>query len=211
MSLPSDAIDYRPIVESAVAALAGNTGDTRQEVYARIKSIVTRHLRESGQPDAIIELETLALALAIGKVERHWRMSQAADLPVRKSVPKREARGTAVLDALSLGELSPTTAEALQGRRRGAGFGSLATILRPRAMRIGLAIAVPVAAVLIAALAANDVWYGGPTDRPKSQDRLLAGPEPSVSAPNSSLATGATTSVGPTKVRPVRADFGAVP
>jgi hypothetical protein len=180
MSLPPDAIDYQPIVESAVAALARNTPDARQEVYARVKDIVMHHLRQSGQPEAIVELETLALDLAISKVERRWRAPPAADLPVRKSVPKREARGIAVLDALSHGELSATTAEALQGRPRGAGFESLAAFLRPRAMRIGLAIAVPIAAVLIAVLAANNVWYGGPADRPKSQDRLLAGPEPPV-------------------------------
>jgi hypothetical protein len=29
----------------------------RQEVYARIKSIVTHHLRQSAQPEAIVELE----------------------------------------------------------------------------------------------------------------------------------------------------------
>ena len=80
-------------------------------------------------------------------------------------------------------------------------------------MRIGLAVAVPVVAiaVLIAVLAGNNSWYRGLADRPKSQDRLLAGPEPSAGAPNASYRADGATSVGPTKVRPVRADFGAVP
>jgi hypothetical protein len=208
MSLPPYVTDYGPIVENAVAALARNTADTRREAYARVKSIVMHHLRLSGQPDAIVELETLALDLAVSKVERRWRSAQAAELPVRKPVPKREARGIPSLEAPA-----PPSPVGRESEGRAVGFGSLAAILRPRAMRMGLAIGVPAIAiaVLIAVLAGDNSWYRSPADRPKSQDRLLAGPEPSVSAPNSSQAAGAATSVGPTKVRPVRADFGAVP
>jgi hypothetical protein len=94
-----------------------------------------------------------------------------------------------------------------------ARFKGLGALLRPRVVRIGLAVALPiiVAAVFVAVLAGNNFWYPGLADRPKSQDRLLAGSEPSASPPTSSQAAGATTSLGPTKVRPVRADFGAVP
>jgi hypothetical protein len=210
MSLPPDVTDYGPIVESAVAALPRNTPDARREVYARVKNIVMHHLRLSAQTDAIVELETLALDLAINKIERRWRSAQAVELPVRKPVPKREARGIPGLEAPA--PPSPVGGED-EGRRRAAGFGSLAAILRPRAMRMGLAIGVPVIAiaVLIAVLAGDNSWYRSPADRPKSQDRLLAGPEPSASTPNASNRADGATSVGPTKVRPVRADFGAVP
>jgi hypothetical protein len=99
--------------------------------------------------------------------------------------------------------------------RRAAGFGSLeslAAMLRPRAMWIGLAVALPVIAIaILVAVLAGDNLYRGLADRPKSQDRLLAGPEPSAGNPNASSAADGATSLGPTKVRPVRADFGAVP
>jgi hypothetical protein len=79
-------------------------------------------------------------------------------------------------------------------------------------MRMGLAIALPIAiAVLIAVLAGNSFWYGSLPDRPKSQDRLLAGSEPAASTPGASPAANAASSSAITKVRPVRADFGAVP
>jgi hypothetical protein len=77
-------------------------------------------------------------------------------------------------------------------------------------LRIGLAIALPAVAVLIAVLAGNNLWYRDLADRPKAQDPLLAGPEPPP-APNASYDAAAATSVGPTKVRPVRADFPWVP
>jgi hypothetical protein len=208
MSLPPDVTDYGPIVENAIAALAHNAPDARREVYARVRSIVMHHLRLSGQPDAIVELETLALDLAISKVERRWRKS--SELPVRKPVPKPWARGIPSPEPAA----QPFAAggEGL-GKRHAARLGGLGALLRPRAVRIGLAVALPiiVAAVFVAVLGGNNFWSPSLADRPKSQDRLLAGPEPSGSAPTSSQAAGATTSLGPTKVRPVRADFGAVP
>ena len=209
MSLPPDVTDYGPIVENAVAALARNTPDARREVYARVKSIVTHHLRLSAQPDAIVELETLALDLAINKVERRWRTPAAADLPVRKPVPKREARGIPSVEPPT--PPSPAGGEGLGGRRA-AVFGSLAATLRPRAMWIGLAVALPAIAIaVLIAVLGGDSLYRGLADRPKSQDRLLAGPEPSTSTANASSGADGATSLGPTKVRPVRADFGAVP
>jgi hypothetical protein len=208
MSLPPDVTDYRPIVENAIAALAHNTPDARSDVYARVRSIIMRHLQLSAQPNAIVELETLALDLAIAKVERRWRNS--SELPVRKLVPKPWARGVRSRESPA----PPSVADGEgSGRRHVAGLRGLWALLRPRPVRIGLAVALPiiVAAVFVAVLAGNNFWYPSLADRPKSQDRILAGPEPSDSTPTSSQAAGGATSFGPTKVRPVRADFGAVP
>jgi hypothetical protein len=210
MSVPPDVIDYLPIVENAVAALARNTPDARREVYARIRSVIAHHLQLSGQSAAIVELETLALDLAISKVERRWRTHEAA--AVREIDPQHEAppshpppqagegaRAWPVVDA----RWPPSAAGDGWARMRAL---SLSAILRPRALRIGLAIAVPVAAVLIAVFAGNNLWQRNLADRPKVQDRLLAGPE-SPPAPSAPTGAAAATSVGPTKVRPVRADF----
>jgi hypothetical protein len=208
MSLPPDVTDYRPIVENAIAALARNTPDARREVYARVRSIIMHHLQVSAQPDAIVELETLALDLAIGKVERRWRKS--SELPVRKPVPNPWARGIPSPEPPA--PPSAAGGEGL-GRQHVARLKGLGALLRPRAVRIGLVVALPIiiAAAFVTVLAGNNFWYPSLAERPKSQDRILAGPEPSGSTPTSSQAAGATTSFGPTKVRPVRADFGAVP
>jgi hypothetical protein len=211
MSVPPDVIDYQPIVENAIAALAGNTPDARREVYARVRSVIAHHLQLSRQSAAIVELETLALDLAISKVERRWRMHETA--AVREIDPQHEAppspfpapqagegeRAWPVVDA----RWPRSAAGDGSAQRQGLSFSA---ILPPRALRIGLAIALPVAAVLIAVFAGNNLWQRNLADRPKAQDRFLAGPEPPP-APNAPNGADAATSVGPTKVRPVRADF----
>jgi hypothetical protein len=200
MSVPPDVNDYLPIVENAVAALARNTPDARREVYARVRHVIAHHLQLSGQSAAIVELETLALDLAIGKVERRWRTHEAA--AVREIDPQHEALPSP-FPPPQAGAWRPSASEASE---RGQGL-SLSAILRPRALRIGLAIALPVAAVLIAVFAGNNLWQRNLADRPKAQDRLLAGPEAPAAAPNAPNSAAAATSVGLTKVRPVRADF----
>jgi tetratricopeptide (TPR) repeat protein len=66
-------IDYEPIIEDTVAGLARNTCERRGEVYAHARSVVIRDLQLMRIPEPIIELEKLALDLAIGKIERRWR------------------------------------------------------------------------------------------------------------------------------------------
>jgi len=51
------AIDYKPIVESAVAGLGQNTPDARREVYAQAKAVVKRHLQLMRLPDPIVQIE----------------------------------------------------------------------------------------------------------------------------------------------------------
>ena len=81
-------IDYRSIVENAVAGLANNTPDARRDVYAEARGVVHRHLQLMRLPEPIVELEKLALDLTIRKVERQARATQAVpeaeeDLPER--------------------------------------------------------------------------------------------------------------------------------
>ena len=75
-------IDYRSIVDNAVAGLADNTPDTRREVYAQARGVVNRHLWLMELPEPIVELEKLALDLAIKKIEQHWRTREANENPV---------------------------------------------------------------------------------------------------------------------------------
>ena len=70
-------IDYRSIVENAVAGLANNTPDARRDVYAQARGVVHRHLQLMRLPEPIVELEKLALDLTIRKVERQARTAQA--------------------------------------------------------------------------------------------------------------------------------------
>jgi hypothetical protein len=93
MSLPPDvSTDYGSIIESAVAALGRNTPDARREAYARVRAIIAHHLRLSGLSEQVVELEKLALDLAISKIERRWRTHEAAEGAVRKTAPRHEAR-----------------------------------------------------------------------------------------------------------------------
>src|SRR5437660_744885 len=71
-------IDYEAIIEDAVAGLVGNTSDQRRKIYARARSVVLRRLWLMRLPEPIVELEKLALDLAIGKVERRWGAQDAA-------------------------------------------------------------------------------------------------------------------------------------
>src|ERR1700732_5346783 len=93
MSLPPDvSTDYGPIIESAVAALGRNTPDARREAYTRVRAIIAHHLRLSGLSDQVVELEKLALDLAISKIERRWRTHEAAEGAVRKAAARHGAR-----------------------------------------------------------------------------------------------------------------------
>src|SRR5499433_1821794 len=65
--------DYEPIIEDTVAGFARNASDKRRKVYAHARSVVIRKLRRRQLPEAIFEVEKLALDLAIKEVERRWR------------------------------------------------------------------------------------------------------------------------------------------
>jgi len=83
-------IDYRSIVENAIAGLADNTPDSRREIYVQARSIVRRHLTLMRLPEPIVELEQLSLDLTIRRIERRWRARQAAEMSIG---PAREGNG----------------------------------------------------------------------------------------------------------------------
>lgn len=61
-------IDYEPIVEDTVAGLAPPTADKRRKIYAYARGVITRGSAALGLPEAIAELEKLALDVAIARV-----------------------------------------------------------------------------------------------------------------------------------------------
>ena len=155
------AIDYKPIVESAVAGLGQNTPDARREVYAQAKAVVKRHLQLMRLPDPIVQIEKLALDLTIKGIEKRIRIHQSVEDAIREGMTKGDHKPG------SLAEEMAALATALASL--GGAFASLtiALCLRPvfRAIWIllwplravlrvlfspvGLAATVPVAAMAV--------------------------------------------------------------
>jgi tetratricopeptide (TPR) repeat protein len=71
-------IDYEAIIEDTVAGFGGNTPDQRRRIYALARSVVWHRLWLLQLPEPIVELEKLALDLAIGKIERRWGEQELA-------------------------------------------------------------------------------------------------------------------------------------
>src|SRR5215813_11135521 len=113
--------DYELIIENTMAGLGHSTPEERSKVYAHARSVVMRHL----------QLEKLALDLAIAEIERRWRAQDAAENEVPKKAilfdghgPRVEARAIA------------TVSMGASGRRR-------------LARSIGVAVALPAIAAAI--------------------------------------------------------------
>jgi Tfp pilus assembly protein PilF len=92
-------IDYRSIVDNAVAGLANNTPDARREVYTQARGIVKRHLQLMRLPEPIVEVEKLALDLTIRKIERQWRARQSAEKAIPDDPAERRVERTTVPQA----------------------------------------------------------------------------------------------------------------
>jgi tetratricopeptide (TPR) repeat protein len=254
-------IDYKPIVENAVAGLGQNTPDARREVYAQAKAVVKRHLQLMRLPDPIVELEKLALDLAIRNIEKRVRVQQSVEDAIREGVAKgdrapgslAEAAAALFRAAAKLGRAFASLAVALC---LGPVFRGLWILLWPlrKVLRVllspvGLAATLPVAAVavFVGFLVDDDIAYRSLTDgpaarwlsraeefmavpkrRPPARERREAALEPSgdagvgvagappafveppsVSSPAGDSAAVSPTNRGPTKVRPVRAEFAA--
>src|SRR5713226_4158788 len=72
-------IDYEAIIEDTVAGFVGDTSDQRRKIYAHARSVVLHRLWLMRLPEPTVELEKLALDLAIGKIERRWGAQDAAE------------------------------------------------------------------------------------------------------------------------------------
>jgi tetratricopeptide (TPR) repeat protein len=70
------AVDYQPIINDTVAGLAPNAAE-RHKIYAHARLVVARGLTSMGLAEAAIEVEKLALDLAIERVEQGWRAKAA--------------------------------------------------------------------------------------------------------------------------------------
>ncbi len=86
-------IDYEAIIEDTVAGFVGSTPDQRRQIYAHARSVVLHRLWLLRLPEPTVELEKLALDLAIGKIERRWGAQDitekfaAQKLAAEKAIP----------------------------------------------------------------------------------------------------------------------------
>src|SRR6266446_6724773 len=86
-------IDYEAIIEDTVAGFVGSSADQRRKIYAHSRSVVLHRLWLLRLPEPTVELEKLALDLAIGKIERRWGAQDitekfaAQKLAAEKAIP----------------------------------------------------------------------------------------------------------------------------
>jgi tetratricopeptide (TPR) repeat protein len=78
-------VDYQPIIDDTVVGLAPNTAQKRREIYAHARVVVARGVMSMGLAEAIVEVEKLALDLAIERVEQRWRAKGAAEKSTAES------------------------------------------------------------------------------------------------------------------------------
>jgi tetratricopeptide (TPR) repeat protein len=84
-------IDYQGIIEDTVAGLIGNTHDERRKIYAHARSVFLHRLWLMELPETTVEIEKLALDLAIGKVERRWGAQDAGGKSVAEKLAAEKA------------------------------------------------------------------------------------------------------------------------
>jgi tetratricopeptide (TPR) repeat protein len=78
-------VAYQPIIRDTVAGLAPVTAHQRHRIYAHARLVVAHGLMSMGLAEAIVELERLALDLAIERVEQRWRAEGAAEKSTAES------------------------------------------------------------------------------------------------------------------------------
>jgi tetratricopeptide (TPR) repeat protein len=152
-------IDYRSIVENAVAGLVNNTPDARRDVYSQARGIVKRHLQLMRLPEPIVEVEKLALDMTIRKIERQWRARQSAEKAVHDPdvPPERKVQRVTVVQAFgSLGGAIAALGQALASLLVVLGLRPVVTViavlttpLRMLFSPIGIAAALPIVAMAI--------------------------------------------------------------
>jgi regulator of sirC expression with transglutaminase-like and TPR domain len=188
-------IDYRPIIEDAVTNLTDNNPDKRNEVYEQARGVVKRHLQLMRLPEPIVELEKLALDLAIEEIERGCQAREAAEKAIPQGPPERRIDSNTA--AQSLGLRPPSTAILIVAR-----------LLRPLVHPIGVAVALPmIAAIIFFGLYVDDkATYRFLVDGPVGRWSSGLNVKPAITH----IAAGAgrvTADHGPTRVGPTRAEF----
>ena len=129
-------IDYEPIVDGTVAGLAPTTADNRRKNYANARSEVIRGLRAMGLPEAIDELEKLALDVAIARVEARWRAKEADE----EFAAEKAAAAKAIPFNATEHRIAPSAL---------ATASTAASLLRGMAWPLGAAVALSVTAAMI--------------------------------------------------------------
>src|SRR5262249_42580516 len=128
-------LDYESIIEETVVCVDGNTPDRRRKIYARARSVVAHRLWLMRLPEPIVELEKLALDLAIGKIERRWGPQGAA----QRSAAERSAVEKAIRFDMRELRIEPSAI---------ATIAIAARLLRHPAVPIGAAVALPLIAAM---------------------------------------------------------------
>jgi tetratricopeptide (TPR) repeat protein len=128
--------DYEAIIDDTVAGFVGNTRDERRKIYAHARSVVLHRLWLMRLPEPIVELEKLALDLAIGKIERRWGTQAGAEKLAAEELAAENAIPFNVPEPLI--ERSATAIMSVAG-----------TLLGRLANPIGIAVALPVIAATI--------------------------------------------------------------
>jgi tetratricopeptide (TPR) repeat protein len=176
-------INYKPIVEGAVAGLGQNTPDARREVYAQAKAVVKRHLQLMRLPDPIVEIEKLALDLTIKGIEKRIRVHQSVEDAIREGMAKGDRRPGSFAEAVaalaaalaSLGQAfaSLTVALCLRPIFRALWIllWPLRAVLRALFSPLGLAATLPVAAmaVFVGFFVDYDIAYRSLADGPAAR------------------------------------------
>jgi len=129
-------IDYERIIEETVTRLAPNTPDSRRKIHAHARRVVLHRLWLMRLPEEIVELEKLALDLAIGKIERRWGAQEATEKSAAKKLAAKKASPRNVPEPRI--EPSATAVMSIAAR-----------LLSRPAGPIGVAVALPVIAAMI--------------------------------------------------------------
>jgi tetratricopeptide (TPR) repeat protein len=89
-------VDYQSIINDTVTGLAPNTAHQRQKIYAHARLVIAHGLMSMGLAEAMVEVEKLALDLAIERVEQRWRAEEAAEKSTAESLTAGQAVSVAV-------------------------------------------------------------------------------------------------------------------
>jgi tetratricopeptide (TPR) repeat protein len=128
--------NYEAIIEDTVAGFPGNTRDERRKIYAHARSVILHRLWLMRLPESTVELEKLALDLAIGKIEQRWGAQDASE----KFAAEKLAAGEPISFDVPERRIEPPVTPVTSIARRS--FGRLAS-------QIGFAVALPAIAATI--------------------------------------------------------------
>jgi regulator of sirC expression with transglutaminase-like and TPR domain len=195
-------IEYETIIEDTVAGSVGNTPDERRKIYAHARSAFLHRLWLMELPEPVVELEKLALDLAIGKIERRWGAQDAAEKSAAENV---------AAEKLAAERAIPFNIRAPRIEPPGTAIMSSARLSRRLARPIGVAVALP--AITAAIFFGLDMGSNG-AYRSVVRDlveRLLVHPGGDLRVPGPPVARDALADHGPARSAQIPAALAAGP